>query len=51
MDDILEPIIKSFLAQMDSAMKVSETLISAFPPSNKLPPRKVAPPPRGSKNK
>jgi hypothetical protein len=26
MDDILEPIIKSFLAQMDSAMKVSETL-------------------------
>jgi len=26
MDDILEPIIKSFLAQMDSAMKVSATL-------------------------
>ena len=26
MDDILEPIIKSFLGQMDSAMKVSETL-------------------------
>ena len=26
MDPILEPIIKSFLGQMDSAMKVSETL-------------------------
>jgi hypothetical protein len=26
MDDILEPIIKSFLGQMDSAMKVSATL-------------------------
>ena len=26
MDEVLEPLIKSFLAQMDSAMKVSELI-------------------------
>ena len=26
MDSVLEPLIKSFLAQMDSAMKVSELI-------------------------